>query len=95
MRRDLVLPLRRRGRPRKAEAMLVRQMLIDMWDLGAAAAAEDIGNAMAYDPDYAHEHAEALAMQVITAARMSYAVGRELATEWMDGYKSAYADEIE
>jgi len=91
----LVLPLRRRGRPRKADALLGRQMLTDMWDLGAKAAAEDIGNAMAYDLDYAHEHAEALAMQVVNAAHMAYADGRELATEWMDGYKSAYADEIE
>jgi hypothetical protein len=75
--------------------MLDKQMLTDMWDSGATAAAEDIGNAMAYDPDYAHEHAEALAMQVVNAAHMAYADGRELATEWMDGYKAAYADEME
>jgi hypothetical protein len=74
--------------------MLDRQMLATMWEFGATAAAEDLGDAMAYDLDYAHEQAEAAARQVATAAHLAYADMRELASEWMGGYNDGYADEV-
>jgi hypothetical protein len=75
--------------------MLDKAMLEAMWESGATAAAEDIGDEIAYDLDYAYEHAEATARQVATAAHLAYADVRELATEWLGGYKDGYADEME
>ena len=75
--------------------MMDRQMLTDMWNSGATAAAEDIADTMAYDPDYAYDHANALALQLVDAAHLSSTDGRDLATEWMDGYQTGYRDEME
>ncbi len=74
--------------------MLDRQMLEAIWESGATVAAEDLGDAMAYDLDYVHEHAEAAARQVATAAHLAYADVRELASEWVGGYNDSYADEL-
>jgi hypothetical protein len=76
------------------DAMLDRQMLDAMWESGVTAAAEDLADALAYDLDYAHEHAEAAARQVATAAHLAYADVRELASEWVGGYNDGYADEL-
>ncbi len=75
--------------------MLDKQMLEAMWESGTATAAEDIGDEMPYDLDYAYEHADAIAKQVAHAAHLTYADVRELATEWLGGYKERYADEMQ
>lgn len=70
-------------------------MLEAMWESGATAAAEDLGDEMAYDLDYANEHAEATAMLIAKSTHLAYADVRELASEWLSGYNDGYADEMQ
>jgi len=63
------------------ENVLDTQMLEAMWESGATAAAEELGEGMTYDLDYANEHADATAMLVAKRTHLAYADVRALATE--------------
>ncbi|HEV8192942.1 MAG TPA: hypothetical protein VGP82_15865 [Ktedonobacterales bacterium] len=75
--------------------MLDTQMLAAMWRAGTTAASDDIRDGMAYDQEYALEEAEAVAIVYGKTNHLPESAIRDLASEWLSGYKDAFAGELQ